>query len=264
MSDDTETSFEDTDHDVFDDSEEVSKATDDTEETKEEASEEKSEETKSEGSEKSDEPGEKQESDETPSEETKEDEEDQSDEKMVPAHRLKAAVKDVTDKLDAANAEIAKLTAQPVPDHTQDPDGYSLHVRMETSKAVMRSTHEDYNEVIAHYQEMAKINPTLNQVVASNEIPAKIAYDIAKKDMEIRELEALRDSPDWKEFEEFKKNKVSKEAEAAKAAKEAKKAEAKKPVEEATKVPNLNRATESAPTGNESQYEDEDLFAGAL
>lgn len=123
-----------------------------------------------------------------------------SKEKMIPESRFKAALKDVQEKMESVLQENAKLKATPAPDRENDPDGYEKHLRLEMSKSLMREFKPDYVEVITHFQEMAKLDPTLNQRVADHELPAKFAYDIAKKDMEIRELIKARNSDEWKEF----------------------------------------------------------------
>lgn len=207
----------DDNYDVFDDSKEETQAEAETEELSSDEDTGKTEETE----ETSEDTGDKEETDATPAE--AEGEEDSQSDKMIPEHRFKAALKNVTDELDAAKAELAKMKAQPAPDRNSDPDGYDLHQRVETSKAIMAETHTDYNDVIRHYQEMEKSNPLLAQVVAAHPIPAKHAYDIAKKDMEIRELSSLKQSSDWAEFQEFQKQKKAKAAEDAKAATEAEK-----------------------------------------
>lgn len=188
---------------------------------------------------------------EEPEEEPKgETEEEVASEKMIPESRLKAAIKDVQDKLDAALQENAKYKATPTPDREADPDGYEQHLRLEMSKALMREFKEDYVEVITHYQEMAKASPHLNDMVAKHELPAKLAYDIAKRDLEIRELTEARKSEEWKEFQEFKKNKGKSNVAEALAL----------PASKAVKLPkNLNSATSAKPKAD-SQSDDDYLF----
>lgn len=176
-------------------------------------------------------------------------------EKFIPEHRFKAALKDVTESRDKATKELEELRAQlasanptVVPDREADPDGYELHVRIETSKAVMAATHADYNDVITHYQEMVADNPYLNEAVANHPVPAQHAYNIAKKDMEIKELMMLKDSADWKEFQEFKQQK-SEQVEKPKVT---------------LKVPNVNRVAAVNAIKGSSRESDDDLFAGAL
>lgn len=182
-------------------------------------------------------------------------EETLKEEKSISESRFKAAIKDIQTKLDSALQENAELRAGQVklPNREEDPDGYEQHLRLEMSKSLMMEFKEDYAEVIQHYQEMAKVNPTLNKLVAENELPAKFAYDLAKRDMEIRELTAARNSDEWKEFQEFKKNK-SKQSTAQDLA---------TPVERAPKLPeNTNRAT-SVTLRNNVVSDDDDLFRDA-
>lgn len=175
-----------------------------------------------------------------------------SKEKMIPESRFKAALKDVQEKMESVLQENAKLKATPAPDRENDPDGYEKHLRLEMSKSLMREFKPDYVEVITHFQEMAKLDPTLNQRVADHELPAKFAYDIAKKDMEIRELIKARDSDEWKEFQEFKKNKGK-----------ATIADDLVSQNPALKLPkNLNRATASKKLGNRIHSDDEDYLFG--
>lgn len=202
--------------------------------------------------------------DETGEEETTEPPSEEKDksakpEKMIPESRLKAALKDYEAKLDAANQELSQFKASPVPDKDKDPEGYNLHLRMETSKAVMREFATDYDDVIKHYAEMAESNPYLNEAVAKHPIPAKYAYDIAKKDMEIRELSALKTSDEWKQFQEFKKQQAAQSA-----ANENSKASSAVTKALTSKVPNLNRATDVSSKGKSKVSDDDELFAGAL
>lgn len=179
-----------------------------------------------------------------------------ADGKMIPEHRFKAALKEVNDKLHNAETELAKVRAVPVPDKEKDPAGYDLHVRMEASKEVMREMRPDYKEVIEHYQKMADANPALNQHVANAPLPAKFAYDLAKKDMELSELASLKDSDDFKEYQAWKKaNSKQQSADAAKVG--------KKVADALGKVPNLNRAT-NVNKGTEQADESDELFSGAL
>lgn len=175
-----------------------------------------------------------------------------SKEKMIPESRFKAALKDVQEKMESVLQENAKLKATPAPDRENDPEGYEKHLRLEMSKALMREFKPDYVEVITHYQEMAKLNPSLNQMVADHELPAKFAYDLAKRDLEIRELTEARNSDEWKEFQEFKKNKGK-----------ATIADDLVSQNPALKLPkNLNRATASKKLGNRVHSDDEDYLFG--
>lgn len=192
---------------------------------------------------------------ETPSTESQETEE--TEEKLIPAHRFKAALKDATEGRDRAIAEakelkakLAEVTATPAPNREQDPEGYELHVRVETSKAVMAATHSDYEQMIEHYQAMAKENPFLNESVAKHPVPAQHAYNIAKEDLRVKELMSLQESDEWKEFQEFKKQK-------------AQATQVKDEPKTQVKIPNINRAT-AVSNAKVSTETDDDLFVGAL
>jgi hypothetical protein len=252
----------DLDHtqDVFDD-------TENTEAETETETQETEQETETQAEEQETETGEKETSEETPAEENKEESEAQDDE-TVPMHRFKAALKDANSKLDAANQEIAQLKAKPAPDPEEDPEGYQFHLRMETSKAVMRESKDDYDETIAHYQEMAKANPQLNAAVAAHPAPAKYAYELAKEDMKVREARELQGSDEWKEFQAWKasqktgKKEEENQAVADNLAGDA--GEQKKVKQEAPKVPNLNRQTDVSGKQPVVQQDDDELFEGAL
>lgn len=173
-------------------------------------------------------------------------------EKMIPEHRFKAALKDVSDKLTLAQQELAELKAAPIPDKEKDPEGYEVHTRIEISKQIMRDNVADYDEVIQHYVEMVKEAPHINTLVMNHKNPAKHAYDLAKKDLEIRELTTLKSSDEWKEFQEYKKARSLETASKV----------VEKPVEKQQKIPNLNRATNV--NRQFDKKDDDDLFAGAL
>ena len=190
---------------------------------------------------------------------------EQTGKKFIPEHRFKAALKKVTDELDAAKGKLTeyeKPQQVPVPDKDADPEGHALHTRMEASKAVMMDLCTDYQDVINHFATMAESNPLLNQAVASHPIPAKLAYDIAKKDLEIKEALAVKGSDEWKEFQEFKKSKkiVTEQDQQVQLATTVKNG--------LRTVPNLNRSTNASPNRNvrknSSGDNDDDLFQGAL
>lgn len=190
---------------------------------------------------------------------------DDKGQKMIPEHRFKAALKKVTDERDAAAGKLKEYETPKIqtPDKDTDPEGHDLHVRMEASTQVMREMRDDYQDVINHYATLAEGNPLLNEAVAKHPLPAKLAYDIAKRDLEIKEALETRNSDDWKEFQEFKKNK-SKVAEA----KTAEESSLNSVVNRGLKaVPNLNRSTNASPNRNvarASSDDADDLFKGAL
>jgi len=181
--------------------------------------------------------------------------------KLIPEHRFKAALKKVTDELESKNAELAKYTATPVPDKETDPEGHSLHVRMTASADVMREMKSDYQDVINHYAKLAESNPLLNQAVADHPLPAKLAYDIAKRDLEIKEIDETRKSGDWEKFQTWKKAQTTETVDKQTTLNETVKRGLKT-------VPNLNRSTNASPNRNVRKNSngdnDDDLFAGAL
>jgi len=175
-------------------------------------------------------------------------------EKMIPESRFKAAIKDVTAERDELRAKLA--SQQPIPDKETDPEGYDLHLRIETSKEIAQEIYPDYSEKIAYYQEMAKENPYLNQQVAAAKNPAKFAYDLATKAMEIAELATLKNSDDWKEFQKWKKEQRNSSKETTTKAQDTLNL---KPQSKVVPV-NLNRVTNVAKEKMSSVQED-DLFA---
>ena len=187
---------------------------------------------------------------------------DAKGQKLIPEHRFKAALKEVTEKLEAATGELQKYTATPIPDKETDPEGHNLHIRMTASSEVMREMRTDYQEVINHYAKLAESNPLLNQAVADHPLPAKLAYDIAKRDLEIKEVDEARKSGEWDKFQAWKKTQTN-----------------DTPPEKQTTlndtitrglkaVPNLNRSTNASPNRNVRRNSngdsDDELFAGAL
>lgn len=185
-------------------------------------------------------------------------EEEKPVEKLIPEHQFKAALKNVTDRLEQVQRENAQLKSVPAPDREKDPAGYEQHVRIETSKEIMMATHSDYDEMITHYAEMAKANPALNEAVAKAAAPAKFAYDLAKRDLEIRDVLALRDSEDWKQFQEWRKTKQAAPVVAAL------KVEPTPVVPKKTSVPNLNRSTDVSRKATAFSDDADALFKGAL
>jgi hypothetical protein len=168
--------------------------------------------------------------------------------KLIPEHRFKAALKKVTDELEATKGKLTEYEKPepiPVPDKDVDPEGHALHTRMEASQAVMRDLVPDYQEKIDHFAKMAESNPLLNQAVAGHAIPAKLAYDIAAKDLEIKEALNIKGSDDWKKFQEWQKT----QKEQPKLDEQAKLGEKVKNGLGRT-VPNLNRSTNASPNRN--------------
>lgn len=190
---------------------------------------------------------------------------DAKGQKMIPEHRFKAALKKVTDELEQTNSKLKEYETPKVevPDKDIDPEGHDLHIRMEASTQVCREMYPDYQDVINHYATMAEGNDLLNQAVSKHPIPAKLAYDIAKKDLKIKEALATIDSDEWKEFQEYKKSKGEGKT------KTAEETTLNTTINRGLKaVPNLNRTTNASPNRNVRQNSngdhDDDLFKGAL
>lgn len=187
---------------------------------------------------------------------------DDKGQKFIPEHRFKAALKKVTEERDAAMSKLAeheKPEPIQVPDKETDPEGYSLHMRMEQSQAVMRDLVPDYQEKIDHFAKMADLNPLLNQAVAAHAIPAKLAYDIAAKDLEIKEALSIKGSDDWKKFQEWQKTHKDQPVVDSQTKLNEKVARSL-----GRTVPNLNRSTNLSPTRSTHSSDDDVLFNGAL
>jgi len=193
----------------------------------------------------------------TEGEETAEDNDVKTNSKMIPEHRFKAALKQVNDELTQARQELATLKQVPVPDKATDPEGYDLHVRMEASKAIMVEMKPDYAEVIKHYKVLADANPEINVATSKHPIPAKFAYDLAKRDLEIRQIEELKNSPDWAEFQAWKNSGKNPKTPGKDTS------QVNVIAQSLSKVPNLNRVT-NVQNKASAKVEDDGLFDGAL
>ena len=91
--------------------------------------------------------------------------------------------------------------AQPVapPDPWLDPEGYARHIaiendkrlfkdRVEISQELMRSKHDDYDDVEKVFRDECKTNPFLAQQLRASSFPAKFAYEQGKRLMALREI----------------------------------------------------------------------------
>lgn len=187
---------------------------------------------------------------------------DAKGQKLIPEHRFKAALKSATDRAEKAEAEAAKLNTPQIeiPDKETDPEGYAQHIRMEASVSIMREMRSDYQEVINHYAELAKSNPLLDQAVTADPLPAKLAYDIAKRDLEIKKVDEVLKSGEWDKFQAWK-------AEQAKNPADPKNPQDKSVATKLQAVPNLNRSTNASPNRNVRKVSngdnDDALWAGA-
>lgn len=245
--------MEDENHDVFGEEDTVTTATDENEEAGNDeatgtpkAEEEGTEDTTQQGDENAEPPA-------------ADGDKGSASEKMIPESRFKAALGDVTKKLEEATSKLAKYETAPMPDKNTDPEAYELRRKVDMSREMARDTYSDYDEKILHFNEMAKANPTLWDIVAKDGNPAKLAYNLAVKDLNIREAEEFRKSDDFKQFQEWKKSQQTGTAPTTQAS-----AAAKQLTANATpKVPNLNKtATASSPTKVSTRDNDDDLWTG--
>lgn len=85
------------------------------------------------------------------------------------------------------------------PDPWLDPEGYARHIaaendkrlfrdRVEISQELMRSKHDDYDDVEKVFREECKTNPFLAQQLRTSSFPARFAYEQGKKLMALREI----------------------------------------------------------------------------
>lgn len=121
----------------------------------------------------------------------------------------KAAVIDERRKRQELERKLAELEASKAenkperPDVFADPDGAFSHVeqslknemamaihstRLELSQEMMRTVFPDYDELESEFVDMAKDNPVLLQELQNSTMPARFAYDTAKKAREAAEL----------------------------------------------------------------------------
>jgi hypothetical protein len=94
-----------------------------------------------------------------------------------------------------------KPAAKPaeVPDPWLDPEGYARHIQAETEKrtfatlvtvsqGVMRSKHDDYDDVEKIFRDECKSNPYLAKQLRDSPFPAQFAYEQGKRLMALREI----------------------------------------------------------------------------
>jgi hypothetical protein len=98
-------------------------------------------------------------------------------------------------------AQQPKPAAKPaeVPDPWLDPEGYARHIAEEADKrsfrtlvsvsqGVMRTQHDDYDDVEKVFREECKSNPFLAQQLRTSSFPARFAYEQGKRLMALREI----------------------------------------------------------------------------
>lgn len=123
-----------------------------------------------------------------------------------------AALLDERGKRQAVERELEQLRSQmsqaeqtPAPDVFEDPDGYRKHMqdeaelrewnlRCDLTSDMMRSIHDDYDDMEARFIEMGKENSELLLRMRQSSNPAKFAYDTAKKAIR---FEAMENVDEW-------------------------------------------------------------------
>ena len=155
-----------------------------------------------------------------------------------PGHIPIAALLDERGKRQAVERELEQLRSQmrqtekiPTPDVFEDPDGYTKHMQYEAeirewnlrcdlTSDMMRSIHDDYDDMESRFIEMGKENSELFVRMRQSSNPAKFAYDTAKKAIR---FEAMENVDEWEakktaeieakvkaEFEQKAKDRASK------------------------------------------------------
>ena len=136
-------------------------------------------------------------------------------------------------ELKAAQAQLQQYQQQPAPDLLDDQQGYADHIQQQVdskirnvtiqmSQEMMRSQHDDYDQVEDKFLEMAQNDPRLGAEMTAHPMPAKFAYETVKKAEQYAEMQDVDTYKAKVEAEIRAKLKAEIEAEAkAKADKEA-------------------------------------------
>ena len=117
------------------------------------------------------------------------------DQTMVPL-AAKQAEKERRQKaereLDQLRAQVAQAQNQNKPDFWDNPEqaiqSVEMKVKAQISEEIAKSQHEDYDSVMDHYEDMIKANPSLYVEAMKTGLPAQHAYNVAKKDLELKEI----------------------------------------------------------------------------
>lgn len=102
-------------------------------------------------------------------------------------------------ELEAKLSEANKTPPPKAPDVLEDQEGFTKHFedrlaqarredRIEISQDLMRTMHEDYDEMEIKFAELAQKNPALVTQLNQSQLPAKFAYDTAKAAIEAEKL----------------------------------------------------------------------------
>lgn len=128
--------------------------------------------------------------------------EDASNDKSVPI----AALLDEREKRQATQRELEELRKridekpETVPDVLDDQEGFvasmrsemnqqAFSIRAEVSQEMMRTLHDDYDDVETKFLDMAAENPELAQGMSSAALPAKFVYETVKKAEKLAQME---------------------------------------------------------------------------
>lgn len=137
-------------------------------------------------------------------------------------------------ELKEAQAQLQQQQQQPAPDLLDDQQGYAAHIQQQVdskirnvtiqmSQEMMRSQHDDYDEVENKFLDMAQNDPRLGAEMTAHPMPAKFVYDTVKKAETYAEMQDVDTYKAKVEAEVRAKLKAEMEAEAkAKAEKDAK------------------------------------------
>ena len=103
-------------------------------------------------------------------------------------------------ELKAAQAQLEQQQQQPAPDLLDDQQGYADHIQQQVdgkirnvtiqmSQEMMRSQHEDYDQVEDKFLEMAQNDPRLGAEMTAHPMPAKFVYETVKKAEQYAEMQ---------------------------------------------------------------------------
>lgn len=172
-------------------------------------------------------------------------------EKLIPEHRMKAALRSASEKIDALRDENRRLKGEE-PD--ADLSEVLLNQRINMSREIMIETKPDYEEMENVFAELAKEDESLISKMRNAQNPAKFAYKMAKEHLEVQDLRKTKESDDWKSFQKWKEEQAKKPQDNVESIQEKRK-------KAALSVPDLTKATAVKPKDDD---EDEDnVFRGS-
>ena len=117
-------------------------------------------------------------------------------------------------ELEQLRSQVANAQNQNKPDFWDNPEqalqSVEMKVKAQISEEIAKSQHDDYDSVMDHYEDMIKQNPSLYAEAMQSGLPAQHAYNVAKKDLE------LKDIGDISSYKERLKQEILQEIEAQK------------------------------------------------